>query len=83
LRKRGSELALTVADDGQGFDLKQLETSDQEGIGLISMRERIAAFGGSFKIRSVPGKGTSVRACVPLGEIVSTDLTPATEEVLR
>ncbi|MFO0984686.1 MAG: PAS domain S-box protein [Planctomycetota bacterium] len=66
LRRRGNDLTLTVADDGQGFELKSLEARSQEGIGLISMRERVAAFGGSFKIRTVPGKGTSVRARVPL-----------------
>jgi signal transduction histidine kinase len=38
----------------------------QEGhFGLQGMRERIKRLAGSFEIRSLPGKGTSILATVP------------------
>jgi len=57
LRRSGSELALTVADNGLGFDLQTSATH----IGLGSMRERAAEIGGQFVIRSRPGAGCSVQ----------------------
>ncbi|MGA2331079.1 MAG: PAS domain S-box protein [Syntrophales bacterium] len=37
------------------------------GIGLLSMRERVASLGGSIDIASSPGKGTTIRAEIPVG----------------
>lgn len=56
-------LALTIADDGAGFDIEKVLGS---GLGLLSMRERIEAIGGTFEIRSRPGDGTSLQVVVPL-----------------
>ena len=36
------------------------------GLGILSMRERIAHLGGTLRIESAPGQGTRVRAEVPL-----------------
>jgi signal transduction histidine kinase len=52
-------IALTVQDNGQGFDATQLE---QRGIGLISMQERMKALGGTMSIESTPGVGTRMMA---------------------
>jgi NarL family two-component system sensor histidine kinase LiaS len=59
-------VCLSVRDDGRGFDLAQAEG---KGLGLASMRERVAALGGTLRIVPVSGAadgGTSVEACVPL-----------------
>ncbi|HEX8814062.1 MAG TPA: ATP-binding protein [Terriglobales bacterium] len=64
LQASGSELALSIKDDGQGFDPQQAQLS--EGLGLISMRERVHLAGGKFALSSVPGKGTSISVDVPL-----------------
>ena len=53
---------LTVQDSGVGFDL----SASQGGLGLISMRERLRMIGGQFTVESLQGKGTSIRAWVPL-----------------
>ncbi len=37
-----------------------------KGLGLVSMKERLEAIGGSLEIRSSPGMGTRVEATVPL-----------------
>jgi signal transduction histidine kinase len=57
-------ISLTVSDDGMGFQSE--EGSDQgavmSGLGIGSMRDRIAATGGLFEIKSEQGHGTIVRA---------------------
>jgi PAS domain S-box-containing protein len=59
-----NEFCLTVHDSGIGFDFgKAMKGS---GLGLISMKERINLVGGELSIESQPGKGTTIRACVPL-----------------
>jgi PAS domain S-box-containing protein len=59
----GEEMNLYIADDGSGFDLAQ---APRGRWGMTTMRERAEAAGGRFMIDSVPGKGTTVRAAVPL-----------------
>jgi signal transduction histidine kinase len=63
-------LTLTVTDDGAGFDVKSTEG---RGLGLISMRERLEAVGGTLRIDSVEGRGTRVEAVVPA--IGASDVT--------
>lgn len=55
-------LCLSVKDDGAGFVPQARET----GFGLSGMRERALLIGGDFMLDSSPGKGTEVRACLPL-----------------
>ena len=66
----GSPLGLTlsVVDDGVGFDV---EAVWGKGLGLVSMKERLEAIGGSLEIRSSPGLGTRVEATVPLDVVQS------------
>jgi signal transduction histidine kinase len=63
---RGGRTLLSVADDGIGFD-PQARSIASRRLGLVSMRERIEAAGGTFEIVSAPGRGTTVRASVPAG----------------
>jgi two-component system sensor histidine kinase DegS len=55
-------LKITVEDDGQGFHQpKEIESFASRGkLGLIGMKERISFLGGTFQVRSSPGKGTSL-----------------------
>ena len=55
-------LALTITDDGAGFDVP---TVAGRGLGLISMSERLEPFGGALNIQSTPGRGTRVEAVAP------------------
>ena len=55
---------LAVADDGVGLR-KDPEIAAQEGFGLTSMRERAAAIGAEWSIRSRRGAGTSVVVRIP------------------
>ena len=56
-------IALTIVDDGVGFDV---DAAWRRGLGLISVRERVEAIGGTFGLRSSPGAGTRLEVCVPV-----------------
>jgi signal transduction histidine kinase len=59
----GNGIRLRVSDDGSGFDPSQPQSKGSYG--LISMRERTEALGGSFKLSTQPGRGTSVEVLLP------------------
>ena len=69
LARDDCQISLAIEDNGIGFtnsgDLLQLA---REGhLGLVGMRERMEAIGGSLEIDARPGKGTRIEVQVPLG----------------
>jgi signal transduction histidine kinase len=68
---RGDWAVLDVIDDGAGFDIADAERR-RPGMGLFTMRERVALAGGRFEIESTPGEGTRITASVPLPEPLET-----------
>jgi signal transduction histidine kinase len=62
--RSGGRTLLLVGDDGVGFDPAARSIASRR-LGLVSMRERMEAAGGTFEIVSAPGRGTTVRAAVP------------------
>jgi len=60
--------SIAVADDGVGFDVEQVVGLEQPPghFGLSSMQERAEMAGGSLAVRSVPSRGTTVEAWLPL-----------------
>lgn len=66
--RRSDEFQIIVKDDGEGFDLAEVEKSyDRQGkLGLLNMRERAKMIGGRLSIESASGKGTSITLSVPL-----------------
>ncbi len=62
-----SRLHIEVQDAGCGFDITTVETkSSGEHFGLLSVRERMEAMGGSFHMKSAPGQGTTTILSLPL-----------------
>jgi signal transduction histidine kinase len=61
-------LAGRVIDDGAGFEPKAVLGRTSTSLGLIGMRERIAALGGTLAVTSTPGQGTTVQFEVPIEE---------------
>jgi signal transduction histidine kinase len=61
-------LALSVRDDGSGFDLEAARRRGAAGasLGLVGMEERVALSGGTLDLRSAPGQGTVLLATFPL-----------------
>jgi signal transduction histidine kinase len=58
-------LRISISDRGIGFDAR---ASSSDGLGLISMRERLRMIGGRLVVNSQPGNGTEITAEVPLKE---------------
>jgi two-component system sensor histidine kinase UhpB len=56
-------LMLTVSDDGRG--LTERNAVEAARFGLLGMRERTEALGGSFELDAVPGAGVTVRVRLP------------------
>jgi signal transduction histidine kinase len=57
-------IELTVSDVGRGFDEQDAFT--RNGLGLVSMRERLQLVHGELSVKSKTGAGTTIRAWVPL-----------------
>jgi PAS domain S-box-containing protein len=57
-------IELTVSDIGRGFEEQDAFT--REGLGLISMRERVQLVHGELSVKSKTGAGTTIHARVPL-----------------
>jgi PAS domain S-box-containing protein len=64
LRGTSNGVELEVSDDGVGFDMAGVKNT--EGLGLVSMRERIHLLNGIISIDSEVGAGTRIRARVPV-----------------
>jgi PAS domain S-box-containing protein len=58
------EVHLTVKDSGAGFDREAAKAT--QGIGLISMEERVKLVNGTLSIESQPKRGATIHARVPL-----------------
>ena len=61
LEKAVRGVTLAIEDNGKGFRIGRTR-----GLGLLGMEERVSQLGGSFRLRSEPGRGTSVFAELPL-----------------
>jgi signal transduction histidine kinase len=63
------QLCLSISDDGVGF-VPAVEDESQVGrFGMKTMRERAEALGGSLRVITAPGKGTTVEVMVPIHEM--------------
>jgi len=62
------QMCLEVKDDGRGFDVERSngEAVSKKRLGLLGIRERVSLVGGTVKVESAPGSGTSVLVYVPL-----------------
>jgi len=64
LMRSDAQLVVEVTDSGKGFD-PQAAVADGH-LGLAGMRERVEILGGTFSVQSAPGRGTLIRATLPL-----------------
>ena len=66
IRPDGRHVRASVRDDGKGFDVAAAwARRGDRGLGLIGMRERAAALGGTVEIRSSAGHGTELCVLLP------------------
>ncbi|MBJ6360202.1 sensor histidine kinase [Paenibacillus sp. GCM10012307] len=62
LFRYGKQIHLTLRDNGVGFDL---EAKKQTSYGLLTMEERVHEMGGTMKLQSAPGEGTTIEIWIP------------------
>ena len=74
LERVSSQVHVTIADDGCGFDAGTVAPGSNGHFGLLFMRERIEKVDGSLQIDSSPGAGTIVRIRLPLADHVEEPL---------
>jgi two-component system sensor histidine kinase UhpB len=67
LTPKGDQLRILIKDNGEGFDTEARRKGC--GLGLIGMRERVAAVGGKLVISSKAGQGTSISVILPMPEL--------------
>jgi signal transduction histidine kinase len=65
LQRTPSKVACSVCDDGRGFDAHRQQGA--QGLGLVGIRERLNALGGSLRLTTEPRQGTTIQAEIPLG----------------
>ena len=71
VRQDDGAIALTVSDDGRGFEVEPVTRQAVRGgrLGLVGMQERIGLVGGTLNIVSKPGSGTTVECRIPLAAL--------------
>ncbi len=69
----GTELAVTIEDNGRGF---QETARKNAGNGLLNLQSRLALIGGQCQVDSQAGRGTGVRLVIPLPDGFARKITP-------
>jgi two-component system, NarL family, sensor histidine kinase DegS len=66
ISKTTAAIRMEVSDNGRSFSVeKTLQRENNKRLGLVGMRERIEMVGGTLRIESARGTGTTVRAELP------------------
>ena len=68
VRSLGDRLLVAIEDDGVGG------ADHTAGSGLVGLEDRVAALGGRLHVESAPGRGTSVRADVPVAVVTRSEV---------
>lgn len=67
LQQEADTIRCNVRDDGVGFEVPALLAQrGKPGLGLLGIRERLDALGGTLSITSAPGRGTELRLTIPI-----------------
>lgn len=82
LNSGGGMLRLIIEDNGRGVGSIANRLPSGPGLGLIGMRERAQALGGTFSIRERDGGGTIVAVTLPLDH-ASTGATATGDDAMR
>ena len=67
LEREGTEVVLTVHDNGRGFSTQ--DPARPGSFGLVGLRERAALLNGRVAIDSEPGRGARIEMRLPLGSV--------------
>ena len=64
------QAVIEIQDNGKGFVLPErwINLARQGHLGIVGAQERVKEFGGNLEVVTKPGKGTTIRAVIPLNE---------------
>jgi len=66
LTDQKEKVCMDIHDNGRGFQMDKLEAAGSGiHLGLLGMRERVEMVGGTFRVKSAPGKQTIIRVEIP------------------
>ena len=64
------KVGMDIHDNGRGFQMNKIEAAETgKHLGLLGMRERVEMVGGTFCVKSAPGKQTTIRVEIPHHQI--------------
>lgn len=69
LETTGQSVVMSIRDNGQGFNLQDLEKIPPGYHGLNIIKERAEGLGGSLDIVTAPGSGTDIRVSLPVEKV--------------
>jgi signal transduction histidine kinase len=81
LARYGSQLSLTVTDNGVGMPLGPKRRG--ESFGLQGMEERVRMLGGEMGLASQPGSGVSIKVAIPVEDNTASRSAHVTDQSLR
>ncbi len=76
LDRRPRDVRLVIEDDGAGFDPEAPASTAGGGrrrLGLLGMRERLGLIGGTLRVESSTGCGTTLFVAIPLASVPARD----------
>jgi signal transduction histidine kinase len=66
IQKLPRAVGVTIQDNGKSFQVERvLRAKRNKRLGLLGMRERVEMVGGSLRVESAPGQGTTIHAEIP------------------
>jgi signal transduction histidine kinase len=70
IEKLPTAVCMKIKDDGRSFQVERvLHGNGHKRLGLLGMRERLEMVGGNLGVESAAGKGTTITAHIPLGQL--------------
>jgi len=66
VQRHPAGIVCSIRDNGRGFEPSHRLVLNSQGLGLIGIRERVAALGGTLSIVSSPSIGTTLEIVIPL-----------------
>lgn len=69
VNRQDDVVLVNISDNGVGFDTTEAEKKSMERgghLGMINLRERAEMLGGTLRMESVRGKGTSITVVIPI-----------------
>jgi signal transduction histidine kinase len=70
IEKLPDGVCMKIKDDGKSFQVERvLHGNGSKRLGLLGMRERLEMVGGNFGVESAAGKGTTITAQIPFGQL--------------